>query len=442
MSLRSFLQDRDKNVVQTEVDPDFELGALVSQDQSQPIVFERVQGYPDLKVVSNLVSSREMIADCLGVDKQEILFELSDAYDQLQSCEIIEKGFGDQYQETTSAQGGLDIEDLFPLLRYYKNEAGKAPQYMASSLVIARDPETGIQNVSFHRMMYHGGDKFTIRIVPRHLKEIFHKADGELEVAVVRGVDPRVELAAATSGSPDMNELEYANALMDGDLQLREVNGLEVPAEAEMVILGTITSDKDKEGPFVDLSETWDHERQQPVFRAKKVYLKKNPYLRCLVPGKDEHKYLMGLPQEPRIYNNVRNTVPTVKNVIISKGGCSWLHGVVKIEKRHEGDGKNAGLAALAGHPSMKRVVIVDEDIDPSDPQQVEWSIATRVRPDEDITFIKRVKGSSLDPSQDYENRLMTKWIIDATLPHDQDEDFSRAKIPGEGELDLSNFKD
>lgn len=441
MSLRSFLQDRDKNVVTKEVDPDFEVAALTSQDQSQPIVFEAVKGYPGLKVVSNLISSRQMIANCLGVDKEQLLFKLSEAYDHLQPCDVTDGEFGENYSHITSSKQELDIDDLFPVLRCYKDEKGKAPQYMASGMVIARDPETGVQNMSFHRMMYHGQDKFTIRIVPRHLKEIFHKADGGLEVAVVRGVDPRVELAAATSGSPDMNELEYANALMDGNLQLREVNGLKVPAEAEMVILGTISPETDKEGPFVDLSETWDKEREQHVFKAEEVYLKQDPYLRCLVPGKDEHKYLMGLPQEPRIYNNIRNTVPTVKNVVISKGGCSWLHGVVKIGKRNEGDGKNAGLAALAGHPSMKRVVIVDEDIDPADSEQVEWSIATRVRPDKDITFIKRVKGSSLDPSQDYENRLMTKWIIDATIPHDKDEDFSRAKIPGEEELDVEDYK-
>lgn len=443
MSLRSFLQDREKNVVKQEVEPEFEVAALASQDQSKPILFESVGGYDDPIFVSNLVSSREMIADSLGVKKDEILFELSEAYKDLQECEIIENGFDEGYSHITAySDKKLDIESLFPILSFYKDEEGKAPQYMASSIVIAKDPETGVQNMSFHRMMYHGNDKFTIRIVPRHLKEIYHKSDKELEIAVIRGVDPRVELAAATSGSPDMDELEYANALMDGDLKLTEVNGLKVPAEAELVILGKITSEKDKEGPFVDLSETWDRERQQPVFKANEVYMRLSPYLRFLVPGKDEHKHLMGLPQEPRIYKNVRETVPTVQNVVISKGGCSWLHGVVQIEKRNEGDGKNAGMAALAGHPSMKRAVIVDQDVDPSDSEQVEWAIATRVRPDKDISMIDRAKGSSLDPSQDYENRLMTKWIIDATVPHDKDEDFSRAGIPGEGELNLEKFKE
>lgn len=440
MSLRSFLENTDeKNTVSKEVEPDYEVPSLISQDQSKPIIFESVKGYPDIKIVSNLVSSRGLIARSLGVSREEILFELSDAFGSLKECRVSEKN-SDQYREVDDPE----IENFFPVLKYYKKETEgevKAPRYFASCMVIAKDPETNVQNLSFHRMMYHGGNRFTIRIVPRHLYEINERTEGDLEVAMIKGVDPRVEIAAATSGSPDMDELEYANSLMDEELNLVDINGLKVPESAETVMMGRITDKEDKEGPFVDLSETWDKERQQPVLEVDKLYLKNNPYIRVLVPGKNEHKHLMGLPQEPRIYNKVRDTLPTVQNVVMTQGGCSWLHGVVKIKKRYEGDGKNAGMAALAGHPSMKRVVIVGEDIDPSDSDEVEWSIATRVRPDKDITEVKRVKGSSLDPSQDYENRLMTKWIVDATVPKDKDENFSKAKIPGGENFNLDNYR-
>ncbi len=432
MSLRSFLKrqrERENlNKVSRQVNPDFEASSIAFEDQSKPVVFENVEGYPDIKMVSNIVSSRDMIADSLGVDKGDILFELSNAYDSLEKCVESDKSI-----KSYNNFGKPNLIDHLPILKYYsKKEDGevKDPRYLASCMVIAKDPEDGSQNLSFHRLMYQGDNKFTIRIVPRHLYEINEKKEGDLEVAIIRGVDPRIEIAGATSGSPDMDELEYANALMDQDLELIDLDGLKIPADSEVVMKARITQEKDVEGPFVDLSETWDKERQQPVLEVDNLYMKENPYVRFLVPGKNEHKHLMGLPQEPRIYNKVRETVPTVQNVIISKGGCSWLHGVVKIKKRNEGDAKNAGMAALAGHPSMKRVVIVDEDIDPTDPQEVEWSIATRMQPHKDINFIKRAKGSSLDPSQDYKNRLMTKWIIDATIPHDKDEDFSKAKIP------------
>ena len=100
----------------------------------------------------------------------------------------------------------------------------------------------------------------------------------------------------------------------------------------------------------------------------------------------------------------------------MTEGGGSWLHAVVQIKKRTPGDGKNTILAALAAHPSLKRVVVVDEDIDPTDPIDVEWAIATRCQPDKNILFVPGAKGSSLDPSAD-ENGTTCKWGIDATKP-------------------------
>lgn len=442
MSLRSFLnQAEDVNKISSQVEPEFEPGSLASQDQSKPIVFNNIKDYPDLKLVSNLASSRELIANSLGVKRNEILFKLSEAFKSLQECEESDESI-DNYQHFSEP----DIEKHFPVLKYYSKEDEdevKAPKYLASCMVVAKDPENDVQNLSFHRMMYHSKNKFTIRIVPRHLYEIKDKVEGDLEVVIIRGVDPRIELAGATSGSPDMNEFEYANSLMNGGLELMDIDGFKIPAETEMIMKGKITSKEDKEGPFVDLSETWDKERQQPIFEVNDLYMKEQPYMRFLVPGKNEHKHLMGLPQEPRIYNKVRETVPTVKNVVISKGGCSWLHGVVQIKKRNEGDAKNAGMAALAGHPSMKKVTVVDEDIDPSKPEEVEWATATRMQPDKDIVFIERAKGSSLDPSQDYKNRLMTKWIVDATIPFEgkEPEEFERAKLPKEDEINLEDYR-
>jgi UbiD family decarboxylase len=257
------------------------------------------------------------------------------------------------------------------------------------------------------------------------------------------GVHPAVEIAAATSYSPELDELELANRYMDGGLKVSKVNGLKVPADAEVVMFAEIKKDMIEEGPFVDLSKTWDIEREQPAVEVKELWMREEPYVRILLPGKGEHSHLMGVPQEPRIYKIVKNTVPTVKNVVLTKGGCSWLHGVVQIKKRNEGEPKNAGMAALAAHPSMKKVTVVDGDVDPSDPEEVEWATATRMQPDKDIILIKRAKGSSLDPSQDYDNRLMTKWIVDATAPfEDKDpENFERAKLAKEDEINLEDYR-
>jgi UbiD family decarboxylase len=124
----------------------------------------------------------------------------------------------------------------------------------------------------------------------------------------------------------------------------------------------------------------------------------------------------MGIPQEPRMKRLIKNTIPTVQNVVMTIGGGSWLHAVVQIIKRTEGDGKNTILAALAAHPSLKRVVVVDTDVNPDDPDDVEWAIATRVQADRDLVLVPGAKGSSLDPSAGA-GATTCKWGIDATKP-------------------------
>jgi UbiD family decarboxylase len=136
---------------------------------------------------------------------------------------------------------------------------------------------------------------------------------------------------------------------------------------------------------------------------------------------------LMGVPQEPRMFKFISNTVSTVKNVILTTGGNSWFHAVVQIKKRTEGDPKNTILAALSAHPSLKRVIVVDEDIDIFNSDDVEWAVATRVQPDKDLLLIPNSKGSSLDPSS--ENSITCKWGIDATKPLENNEAFNKVEF-------------
>ncbi len=433
MSLRSVLEERsDVNVLTEPVDPRFELPALATKDETRPIVFDEVAGYPDVRGVANIVSTRDLIGDALGVEADEIVSEVSAALDDPQPLsEPIQPAFEHVADEPT-------IDEYLPIPIYYEEHER---QYFASTIVIARDPETGVHNCSFHRMMYDGDNRLVMRLVERHLHDIYTRSGGTLDVAIVMGVHPAVEIAAATSFSPDMSELELANRLHGEQLQTAEVNGLTIPAEAEVVMFATITDEMAEEGPFVDLSRTWDRTRQQPVVEVRELWTRPEPLSRIIVPGKREHAHLMGIPQEPRIYRIVENTVPTVENVVLTPGGCSWLHGVVGIDARTEGDAKNAGMAALAAHPSMKKVTIVDSDIDATDPDAVEWATATRMQPHEDITVVEGASGSSLDPSQDFDRSVTSKWIVDATRPHDADPaEFAEVRVPGE-DLTLETYR-
>ncbi len=432
MSLRTFLENQKKVVFKKPVSTKYEAAALISRTDGNIAAFEKVKGHPGWRIVSGVCSSRDLVASALGVGKDEIIQKMSESLDNPIKCKVSKASYPKAVSEP-------NLLKEMPLMIYYQK---MDRVYTSSCIFIVKDPDTGVQNASFHRTMFLKDNKMSVRIVPRHLYEIYNKAcekGKDLEVAVVNGVNPCVSIAGATSYSPDLDELEFANALMDGKLVLNELDGFRIP-DAEIVLRGRLTPKKGEEGPFVDLTGTHDTVRQEPVLEVDKVYTKEDPIYQVILPGGQEHKILMGLPQEPRIFKIVQNTIPTVKNVVLSLGGCSWLHGVVQIAKRKEGDGKNTGLAALAAHPSMKRVVVVDPDVDPSSADEVEWAIATRVQPSKDVTIIKGATGSSLDKTQN-PNKTTDKWIIDATIPLDKPkENFERAVVPLEDKINPKDY--
>ena len=133
---------------------------------------------------------------------------------------------------------------------------------------------------------------------------------------------------------------------------------------------------------------------------------------------------MIGMPREPIILDAVEKAVPKVGSVRLTEGGCSWFHAVVSITQQKQGDAKNAILAALGAHPSMKRVVVVDTDINIFDDQQVEWAIATRFQAGSDLVIIPDARGSTLDSSAT--DGVTHKVGIDATHPYGRDEEFKK----------------
>ncbi|MHA1845514.1 MAG: UbiD family decarboxylase [Promethearchaeota archaeon] len=374
-------------------------------------------------IVSGLIHSREMIARALDINKNEIIPFILEKLENIKSYDFTRDAVFLAHEIKLDSSN--DVEQYLPLIDFYGNR-----KYITSSIVIVNYPGEERLNASFHRMMYLGNNRFSIRIVAqRHLDNAYQEALQEgkdLNVAVIFSVHPAVELAAAFS-APHLDELKLATAFL-GNLTLYTLsNGISVPSEAEFVLMGKITNETAEEGPFIDLTGTVDQVRQQPVFQTDVLYYRDNPLFRTILPGGNEHKMLMGIPQEPRIYKIVSNAIPTVKDVVLTTGGNCWLHAVVQIIKRTEGDGKNAILAALAAHPSLKRVIIVDEDVDLTNPEEVEWAVASRVQPDKDILIIPNAKGSSLDPSA--KDSITSKWGIDATKPLKNNEGFLRVRF-------------
>ena len=421
--LRAFIQQQEQRGrvtrIADELEPVGQAGAALASGEGKIVVLENVRGY-DSPVVGGLVSSRALMAASLGVTPGHVVERLTRAMDAPRPVTpTTDAPFVDGLATTT------DVGAVVPLLTFLP---GSTRPYTSSTIVVARSERHGM-NLSFHRMMYLGENRFSVRIVPRHLRMIMEEGGGRAEVAVVAGVHPAVSLAAATSGDPEFDELQLASALLPGGLDVVQLDGLTVPAHTELVMRGTITAQTDVEGPFVDLTGTLDGVRQQPVFEVERIYRRPDFLYHTIVPGGREHQLLMGTPQEPRMYRAVTNAVPCLDRLALSDGGCHWLHATVALRSPLAGQARNAAMAALGAHPSLKRVVVVDDDIDIHDAQQVEWAIATRVQSDRDVIVIPGCRGSSLDPSRDTSASTTAKWIIDATIPQGADRaEFVRAE--------------
>ena len=390
-----------------KIDPDSQLATkAMAEDQDRTVVFESFNGG---KAVGNLFSTRKKIADAMGIDQKDIVTSLLSAIDGPCDTETTD---GPEFKTRS-----LDVDLMkLPICRYFPEDGGR---YISSGIIISE--YGGKKNVSFHRMMIMDKDSIAVRLVPRHLFTMFNNAkkDGkELKVSICIGARPEVLLAAATSLGYDTDELTVASALCKNTsgkaLKVgRTDNGLLVPSECDYVLEGRITFDTAKEGPFVDITGTYDYIRDQPVIKIDRIWSCEDPYFQFILPGGNEHYLFMGLPREPMIYRTVKQAVPRTHAVRLTEGGCCWLNGVVSITKNKEGDGVNAIMAAFTGHPSMKNVIIVDEDIDIFDDRQVEWAVATRFQADR-LLVINGAAGSSLDPSSE---GTTSKMGIDATIP-------------------------
>ncbi len=422
--MRSFLKSINVKNIEDSVSTNLEVAKYMNE-ADQPILFNDIQNYQGWRISGNLINSRNDLIKLLDTTKDQVLYRFISAMDNPKKIELVKDA---PFLKNQIQKPSMIKEIPFTVFNRWMNKF-----YSSATIILAKDPDTGRQNASIHRLMPIGNtNKIVGRIVPRELREFYSRNKNrgqDTPIVIICGVHPAIVLAAASS-YPDLDELELANNFLQGKLKCVEINGMKVPQETEVVMAGRILHDEvEDEGPFVDVTGTWDVIRKEPVIEIAKIYKRDNPIWHTIIPSNNEHKLLMGSTQEPRIFQIIKNTVPSVKSVVLTNGGSSWLHAIVSIKKRREGEAKNAALAALAAHPSLKRVIVVDDDIDINNSEEVEWALATRLRPAEGIDIINNTKGSSLDPSA-YKKKISSKWMIDATIPLDSDRiDFLKAKI-------------
>jgi len=433
--LRDFIKELDEkgklHKVKGEVSTNFQVAQILKKLDGEAVLFERVKGFSN-KIISGVCGSRDKICLALKVSKENLHKKILDSLNSPEKPSFV---------DDAPVKNILEEPKLskMPILRHYEKDGGL---YITSAIVAAKDNE-GNENVSIHRLMVLNDNHVAIRIVPRHLYQICKEAEEmgkeEIDVAIAIGLHPAVLLAAASPAPYGVNEYWVANSFMNGKLNLTLLeNELHVPAEAEAAFEGKLLLKKNvDEGPFVDLTGTYDIVRKQPVIKLTKFLHREDYLYQALLPGGLEHKILMGLPYEAKIYGAVKSVIPKVKDVYLTSGGCGWFYARISIEKQTEGDGKTALMAAFGAHPSLKLAAVFDSDINIFDSEEVEWALATRFQPDKGLLIIKHARGSTLDPSADQELALTSKLGIDATRTLlKPKEKFEKAKIPSlkEGE--------
>ena len=440
IDLRSYI-DQIKNlnqlyVIKKKVSTKYEIAALTAKvDGTNAILFENIKE-SKLRLVANLVGTRARFAKAVNTKESNIHEKVISAIKYAKRPKTVSGG---KFMENRTK----DLS-ILPIVTHFDKEPGP---FTTSSIIYTLNQEKNTQNSSFHRLMPLDKKHFSVRMVEgRHLHRSFMyaKEHGEdLKVAITVGVHPAVSIAGAYQAEWGEDELEIANAILGNKLTLSKMpySGMKVPAGTEIVMEGKILKDKTHKEWMVEMLRTYDFKREQPVFELENLYYRNNAIFHDILSGYSEHRLLMGMPIEAKLNRDVRKSFPQTKKIVMSDGGCNWLHAVVQITKKKDSDAKKVIEKTFATHRSLKMVTVVDDDIDPSNAVSVEYAMATRFQADKDLIIIEKVRGSSLDPSSDQKNLLTAKLGIDATRPlSKRPEGFEIAKIPNEDKISLKDY--
>jgi 2,5-furandicarboxylate decarboxylase 1 len=420
-------------------------------DGRQAAYFPKPDGH-SIPVISGFMSRRGWIAEAMGVPESGLLEAFRRAADNPVPWQEV-PGPDAVCQQVVHRE--IDLHGLLPIPTHSEHDNGP---YITAGMVIARNPVTGIQNVSINRIQVHAKDRMAILMLPRHLFAFYQAAEASnqpLSVAVVIGADPLTLLASQAITPIDHDELEIAGALHGAPLPVVKclTSDVRVPANAEIVIEGRILPKvREPEGPFGEFPKYYSAKENREVIQVDAITHRESPIFHTIVPAEMEHLLLGSIPREATLLAVLQRSHPGVKDVHLSIGGVGRYHLFVKFEKRREGEPKNVILCAFGAHYDIKQVTVVDTDVDVHDPQQVEWAVATRFQADRDLVIISGAQGSVLDPSTTigkempngepppaHMQGISAKMGLDATKPVSyQEHVFTKVRVPGEDEIDLS----
>jgi 2,5-furandicarboxylate decarboxylase 1 len=425
--LRGFLDilEREGELanVHVPVQLDQELGAVCVKSLRSggpALLFER-PGDSTMPILTNLLATRRRYALALGCAPAETQHEWNRRVVRPLPPVVVE---GDAPCQEVVLLG--DEADVTALPAPIWN-AGDGGPYLTLSCHITRDSTSGLRNVGVYRNQVHDAHTLGLLAGPYTHIMLQHRSapDEPFPVAIAMGVDPRIVQTASSPLPFGTDELAIAGALRGEPFELVRCKTipLEVPLDAELVIEGEVRpTEKREEGPFGEFTGTYGGPRlPRMTIHVKAITRRRDPILHLAYQGAPPHEtdVLTAAGKEAEVVRTV--SLPGIKAVHITEGGCGVLHVVVSVEKLYEGYGKMVGMAVLSC-PSgrhFKQVTVVDDDVDPFDALAVEWAVATRVQPARDIEILREVTGIFLDPSLPPAEQAgparTSKMIIDAT---------------------------
>jgi UbiD family decarboxylase len=424
-TLRSFLarvEAEDPHGILRIRDPvnlDYDPSALIMEMEKtghSPVVwFEKVGNSP-FPVVTNLFGSRRRYALALGVPEERLIEEWASRNDR--TIEPVMRKTGPVHDVVRTGKK-VDLGYL-PIMRHFTDDAGP---YITNAILIAKDPDTGVRNASFHRLLVKGRNRLGTSLHSRrHLWNYVQRAEErhqDIPIAVVIGAHPLFTFGGLWKGAITSDEYAVVGGMMGKPLEITagRTVPVEVPIDAEIVLEGRIIANKrEPEGPFAEFTGYASARSTDHVVEISAITHRKDAIYQDIIPGiSDEHTSLLAVPSEARLLRTLRQNFPNTTAVSYPKSGTCRLHAYIAMRKPAPGQGKNAAAVAFGDDLSLKLVVIVDDDVNIFDDRDVFWAMATRMQADEDIDVIHNAMGAILDPSN--HAGMTAKMIIDATRP-------------------------
>jgi 2,5-furandicarboxylate decarboxylase 1 len=402
------------------VSSDYEVMALVLEYERRRrfpvLVLEQVRGF-DMPIVCNVVASRRALAWALGVPEPRLAQEYARRIKDLVKPVVVPDP---PFHRRVLKGADLDLARL-PIPTYFPGDAGR---YLTAGMLVARDPETGVETEGYHRFQLKGRDRMGVSLHSRRRMFEYQRraeARGEpLPCAIALGLHPLVSMGSLAYPPADVGKFEVVGGLFGEPLQVAPCTtiDLHVPAAAEIVIEGEILPGvREPEGPFGEFTGYFSRRSTEHVFVAKAIAMRERPWFQSIGSGRaGDHITTLGLVREAEIYNALGRVIPNVAAVHVPLSGTSSFTAYVAIRQGRPGEATHVIPIVLGVDHYLKLVIVVDDDVDVFDESDVMWAVATRMQADRDLVTIAGSLGAMLDPSAD-DRGVTAKLGIDATRP-------------------------